>query len=645
MDPLQRQPSINLHLHEQEPNIQLHIHEGEGELEYAAPWIWNLIGGERDNIISLDYKPVTGPNGGIEIESWREEGKTTDLVKIRVNWRVSYIDAHGREMTAQRDILIYTTINMPSLTDPAAEHEVLQRVKLVVAANCVPIVQSMDPSQRQEAAWKRVDDVVAARVFFPYRDAYEQQNNLYNKALVLFGTDIKHLSCNLTVEVVSKQREVIYIPPTAGGRRERYCIGPELTKANEAKKSLVIEDDWADVYQPLSMGTRTQAFEFLKSRTDRITVPLIRRAGFKRPADYIERLHNEIEYEQKVFFQARANLFEERSSLAGIRGRIKATGALAELQNDYASTTKQWFPLLFGKTHAKQVHVLQANLVQYNGVITKLNDQLLVAVDPVKRNALMQQKKAVQEQYENQRAALDQLEASHGKALGRAEGALTLMISIQQSLEDKRAQLDVLLKGNHPEGFQVLDENGALVPGGMLPDDKKALWIQRIANYNTLIQQGRNNIAVVKQEFQRLSIDFEALKAKASTDEFMNSLAPTRQRVEALLQESNNRLNQMPPLLRAFQNAHRNDELPQQLLINAIELLRIDQTKIQTLLREIHVNIDTLDRLQHVETNQLADEALQDLNQCSVNLHQQYQILIDSIRLNSEALPSIEQLD
>ncbi len=247
MNPLHRDPIVNLHLHEIQPNVQLHIKEGGGDLEYPAPWIWNLIGEDRDNLVSLDYKPVTGPNGGIEIDTWCQPGKSTHLARIRVQWRLCYIDATGREVTKSRDFLIHTGIPMPSLRDAGKEHELMQRLKLVIAANCVPVVQSMDRSQSRDEFWDRVDDVVAARVFIPHRDNYQTQNNLYEKALVLFGPDTTHLGESVPIELVNKQREIIYIPPRAG-RSEKYCVGPEITKSSEAHKTIQVDEEWTDVF-------------------------------------------------------------------------------------------------------------------------------------------------------------------------------------------------------------------------------------------------------------------------------------------------------------------------------------------------------------------------------------------------------------
>lgn len=551
---------------------------------YPAPWIWRLVGGDRNRIVSIDYQPQRDPQGGMEAIEWTTEDGVKCIMSW-VEWRVTYRDARGNEVTEPpygspaKRLPVYTRLPYPDGTDPKGEAEVARRFATLVKTFCHPVVASMDPNQRDDKLWGKVNDIVATKVFSTDTEKIiDDQKPL----TIRFGA-----SKSLTAEVIIPR-----ISRTMMWTGNSYTLQSEQASAVMGQRPVAMSPKLAQALEPTVFGERNKEIRRLQSLpADTITVAEIRSANIE-PKAYLQRLQVELEQDLAALEEVGRPLFRDK---AWSKGSFAPSPEFSKFVQWHQPSTTRRLLGRFGlgqPTVAEKRTQLEADL-QRNDQALQSNQTALSAATGEERTRLEEQQRVLQQTQQAAQQALQQLEIDYSSRKLAMEEPLALMETLQQRIAAKSAQLEQLLT-------RPVDQGGFGLGDPASPDltpEERAQW-QGTLNTNRATLAGVNQaLTTVHNSLQvDTGLDFDQSHHRASINTFNTNLQRIGQSVTDLQSEVPTHIGQA----RASHQAHRAtppDAALRQAHQANLEILHRDTHNALLLMREIDRDVATIDRL------------------------------------------------
>lgn len=582
------------------PGPGFNVQEGDEFGNYPAPWIWRLIGGQRDRVVSISYKPVENAQGGVAISKWAMSD-TKQCVSLEVDWRLIYLDENGVEHTAPpidepaRRLPVYTRIPFPDCSDPKKEQEAAKRLDLVTRAYCYPVVASMDPNQKDQALWDNVSDVVETKVFVDYsQDKTTNLNYEDNRIRILYGE--KH-DKDYSLPEIESYRRLIFTG-------NMFSLGPKVVESHAGQRLMQINSKFTPLIEPPIFGDRTIAIRELQAmEPDQITAGLIRDRGID-PKDYLRRLQYEIEQELASCEEARATFIKDKGKNGKPSLGKKYKQFLKSIHTPKPMSTRLLENIGLGRfTSQKETYrsqrktLLERHQAADRAYYAKGEELTAVAIGAPgadQQIAQIEQERAQLDSVRQEaRKALTELEKTFNKGRSEFEGAIALVETLEQEAQKRQAQLIKLL--HSPVDNGGFDINGA--PNAHIPEAQRIEWRASLKKNEQGIEHNKECLRVAIKGIDNTGMSFDREKEKVSATSFGTNLSRIGTRMQALTNEIRGLQNRGLASFDAYNLGDPNDAALRKNHVGVLENMHRSSKEASQLLSQVDQDLTALERL------------------------------------------------
>lgn len=467
--------------------------------------------------MNIEWHPETNADGSLLTEPYADG--SAQRIGIQINWTVDYLDERGMCQTGSIRMLYHSELSPPKPGDAAAERAVYQRLDLRMRGHCCPVVAALDPNQRVDAAWERVDDIVFAKRFMAVDSDSPKERDKGIANVHYEGRDKKLFYFTLA-EKMDSARQLIYMPDG------RAVVGPPIDSNAPAQPALQVDRPLADL---LSGTSNPQVSRLQRMAPNVISRADIAGAGIDPPKNYLTRLGTEIESLVAGAKQAQDNVLEGKRSwmTRWIRGKYAHSEAYNELISYRRGVTLWqrvkdllfWYriPLVETPLALKQRRLEAATTTAERHVqaLTARIDAL--PVGDAQRALLERERAAANTQLRTERAALQRFQIERTKEQSKVEGSIATMEALLARMNANIAQLESLLERNEAAGGFGLTDPASRI----LTDEEKAQWNEKLATLRQSMQEVEEALDYARNSLNRTGIDIEADRTAASLDNFV----------------------------------------------------------------------------------------------------------------------------